>query len=239
MNRDGDRGGGPPSRTRSPSAPGSLDHAETVGPAGATGPDHAVASRDQLISLGGTPILPWQTLEETTLADCRVFSVKRVRRRSNLTGRPHDFFVLHGENWVNVIPVTPDERVILVRQYRQGTREVTLEIPGGVIESAEAPSAAAARELLEETGFAAEQCVELGYVYPNPAIQVNRCYTFLAIGAHRIGEQSLDGSEEIEVMSVPMGDLRGLVAGGAIRHALVVAAFYWFELYRAGLAGRG
>ncbi len=195
-------------------------------------PEPPHAARDLVVPVGGSPVLPWEPLDEITVADCRVFSVKKVQRRSPRTGRSHDFFVLHGEDWVNVIPLAPDGRVILVRQYRHGTRDITLEIPGGVIEHGEAPGAAAARELLEETGFSAGRWTELGFVHPNPAIQGNRCYTFLAEDLEYQGPQHLDGTEEIEVVSVLASDLEQLVASGIIRHSLVVAAFYWLELHR-------
>ncbi len=92
---------------------------------------------------------------------------------------------------MNVIALTDREDVVLIRQYRHGIGEVTLEIPGGLMDADE-PLAAAKRELLEETGYRAEEWIDLGYVHPNPAIQNNRCYTFLALGAKLAGAQSLD-----------------------------------------------
>ncbi|MCU0586279.1 MAG: NUDIX hydrolase [Desulfobacterales bacterium] len=82
-----------------------------------------------------------------------------------------------------MIPLTPGREVVLIRQYRHGTREVTLEIPGGILEAGDTPSAAARRELGEETGYAAAEMISLGCVHPNPAFLENRCHTFLARNA--------------------------------------------------------
>ena len=109
---------------------------------------------------------PWTTLESEPIQDCRVFSVRRIRTRSPRTGDAHDFFAIDSSDWVNVVPITPDGRVVMVRQYRHGAGELTLETPGGLVDPGETPAAAAARELLEETGYAADEIVSLGAVSP-------------------------------------------------------------------------
>jgi 8-oxo-dGTP pyrophosphatase MutT (NUDIX family) len=132
-----------------------------------------------------------------------------------------------------VIPVTPDGRIVCVRQFRHGIDAVTLEIPGGVMDPDDpSPMATARREMREETGHDAESFVELGSVTPNPALFNNRCWTYLALNAHPRGAQALDGTEDIEVVYIHPADVPGLVAAGEISHALVVAAFYLYEQYR-------
>jgi 8-oxo-dGTP pyrophosphatase MutT (NUDIX family) len=173
----------------------------------------------------------WEKIEDEDEGDFRVFSVRRRRARSPRSGHEYDFHVLDAPDWVNVVPVTPEGEVVCVRQYRPGTDEVTLEIPGGMIEPGEAPEAAARRELLEETGFAAERFVALGVVDPNPAIQSNACHTFLAAGATQQQAPTPDGAEELSVERVPLDETRALVRDGSIRHALVVVAFYLVERY--------
>ncbi|MBU6281450.1 NUDIX hydrolase [bacterium] len=185
-------------------------------------------------------IRPWERLESETVWNCRVFSLRRDRSRSPRTGDDHDFFVLDACDWVNVVPITPDDRVVLVRQYRHGVADFTLEIPGGMVDPEdESPQHAARREMLEETGYDSDDVVPLGQIHPNPAIQGNRCHTFLARGATLVAKPSFDGTEEAEVELVPVEDLPRLVAEGVISHALVVVAFYWHELARRGALGPG
>src|SRR6185503_109119 len=121
--------------------------------------------------------------------------------------------------------LTPDERVVLIRQYRVGTAKVCLEIPGGMVDPGEDALTAAARELVEETGYTAKQWHELGSVAPNPAIQNNVLHSYLALDAERTHEQSLEGSEVVSVETVPLRDVTTMLRRGAIEHALVVAAF--------------
>jgi 8-oxo-dGTP pyrophosphatase MutT (NUDIX family) len=125
----------------------------------------------------------------------------------------------------------------MVRQYRQGTREVTLEIPGGMVDPNETPAAGARRELLEETGFEAEELELLGKVDTNPAIQSNATYTYRARGLRKVAELSLDQAEDIEVVEVDLDEIDALVDDGTITHALVIAAFYWLDRSRKGERG--
>ncbi len=177
-------------------------------------------------------IEPWTTLDRTQRGDYRIFSVRQDVNRSPATGQAHDFYVIEAPDWVNVVPVTPDGQIVAVRQYRHGTGTVTLEIPGGMMDPDDPdPLAAGAREMREETGYAAERLIDLGPVAPNPSLQNNRCHTALALGATRAGPQRLDGTEDIEVVLLDPSEVPGLIARGVITHALVVAAFYLFEHY--------
>jgi 8-oxo-dGTP pyrophosphatase MutT (NUDIX family) len=156
----------------------------------------------------------------------RIFGLRVDRAVSPRTGAAHDFYVLESKSWVNVIPITPEREVVLIRQYRHGTREVTLEIPGGIVESGDSPQEAARRELQEETGYEAGEMVGLGYVHPNPAFLNNRCYTFIAQDARHTGHQTQDEKEDIEVLLKPLAEIPRIIREGKITHSLVVAAFY-------------
>lgn len=170
----------------------------------------------------------WDIVSSERRESLRIFNLRVDRAVSPRTGKAHDFYVLESASWVNVIPVTAAKEVVLIRQYRHGTREVTLEIPGGIVEPGDSPLEAARRELREETGYAAGELIELGFVHPNPAFLDNRCYFFLAPDAAPDGLQAQDEKEDILVLLEPLAAIPRLIREGAITHSLVVAAFYRF-----------
>jgi len=172
----------------------------------------------------------WKLLSNETLQDCVVFSVARSLVESPSTGQPHPFYRIDASDWVNVVPVTPDGQIVMVRQYRHGLRDVTLEIPGGIVDPGEEPREAAARELLEETGYAATSVEPLGSVNPNPALFGNRVYSFVAHDVRQVSEIRNSATEETVVELVPRVELTVRLASGEIDHALVVTALYWYEL---------
>lgn len=167
---------------------------------------------------------PWPDAHTEALLHTRVFDVRRVRRTSPKDGREHDFWVIDPPDWVNVVALTADGQLVLVEQWRHGTGEVTLEVPGGMVDPGEALDVAIRRELLEETGYAAEQFTVIGCVEPNPAIQSNRCTTFLATGCRRVQDTSFDTTEDCVLRLVPAIDIAGMVREGVISHAIVLAA---------------
>jgi ADP-ribose pyrophosphatase len=176
--------------------------------------------------------LLWRRERSEQVADCRVFKVRRDHSADPRDGRSHDFYVIEAPDWINVIPLTDDGRVVLIEQYRHGTGEVSLEIPGGMVDAGESPAAAAARELSEETGYEARGVELLGRTRPNPAIQDNWIHTFVARGVERRGEPSNAGTEQTVARVVPLERIPSLIEEGKITHSLVVVGFHWL-----GLAG--
>jgi len=175
----------------------------------------------------------WKKLDSQQISDHRIFRIRQDRSLSPRTGESHTFFVLESGDWINVIPVTPQGRVVLIHQYRHGTEEVSLEIPGGMADDGD-PSLleSARRELLEETGYEAVEIVLIGSVTPNPAFLTNRCHTFLALGSRPVRSPQFDGAEDIEVEEVDLSSIPALITSRKITHALVVAAFYHLERYQ-------
>lgn len=170
-------------------------------------------------------IEPWRRQRAERLLRCRVFNIDRVHFRPPDGGRPHAFYRLTAPDWINVIPVTPEGDVLFVRQYRFGVEDLTLEIPGGMCDPGETPRRAARRELREETGFRARKLIELGWVHPNPAIQDNRCWTYLARDVVRVGAARPDVHESFDLVRVPFGEVSERIRRAEITHALVVSAF--------------
>lgn len=175
----------------------------------------------------------WNKISSRLLSDHYVFQVREDVIQLPHNGRSATFYVLESADWVNVIPLTPAGEVVLIRQYRPGTEEVMLEIPGGMIDPEDNdPLDAAVRELREETGYAAEDMIYLGEVTPNPALFNNRCLTYLARNAYPAGAPQLDGNEDITVELVPLSSIPGLIHRGEISHALVIAAFYHLQTHQ-------
>jgi 8-oxo-dGTP pyrophosphatase MutT (NUDIX family) len=178
----------------------------------------------------------WRRKGSEVLVTTPVFSIRRDRKhRGSEPDRFHDFFILDSVDWVNVVPVTEEGDVVFIELYRHGIDEVSLEIPGGMIDPGdETPMIAAARELEEETGYRSDSLVPLGVVHPNPAIQGNRCFSFLAEGATLARDPRPDETEDIRVVSHPRRDVPRLLEEGRITHALVVSALLWY-FQREGL----
>ncbi len=178
--------------------------------------------------------LRWRIEGRAPGSDYRIFRTAFVDASHPRIGTKR-FSLIECGDWVNVIALTDDQHVVLVRQYRVGTDEVCLEIPGGMVDPGEDAATAAARELEEETGYTAGVWRAIGKVAPNPAIQSNYLHTFLATGARRTHAQRLDGSEVLTVTTLPLADVQAALRSGAIDHALVVAAFAHLALETGAL----
>jgi ADP-ribose pyrophosphatase len=165
----------------------------------------------------------WRTLRR---GDERDLTILRIREdvMEDPHGRTHPRVIISAPDWVHVLALTPEGQAVLVRQFRAGIQADTLEFPGGMVDPGETPAAAAARELEEETGFAAGRWNALGACHPNPALQNNRLHTFLALDCLRVAEPRLDAGEDVRVELVPAASLRDRAASGEITHALVLAS---------------
>jgi ADP-ribose pyrophosphatase len=171
----------------------------------------------------------WRVAHRETLFSHRLFDLRRESLvAENDAEARREALTLDAPSWVNVIPLLPGGRVLLVRQWRYGIAAETLEIPGGMVEGEE-PRAAAGRELLEESGYRAGKLTYLGEVEPNPAFITNRCITFVAEELSPVGEPEGDGEEELEIEIAALAEIPRLILSGSIRHALVIAAFYLFD----------
>ena len=178
-------------------------------------------------------IKPWQKLSTKPLGNFHIFSLHSDRVLSPRTQQAHDVYVIDCGNWVNVIATTPDRHLVMIEQYRHGSRTVELEIPGGMIDAKDAsPVAAGVRELCEETGYEGENAMLLGEIFPNPAIMSNTCYTIMVENCRCLHPVKFDHGEDLATRLVPIADLPQLIADGKIRHSLVVVALYHFDLWQ-------
>jgi ADP-ribose pyrophosphatase len=186
-------------------------------------------------SSASSDVSPWPEKSTRLAGEYPIFKIRTDVKTSPRTGKDHDFYVVECHDWVNVIALTADEELVMVKQFRHGSGTVELEIPGGVMDPEDvSPVATAVRELREETGYEGKNARLIGGVFPNPAIMNNTCRTVL------IGECELkhpleqDQGEDLVTEVVPLSAIRGAVASGRISHALVIVGLYYFDLDRAG-----
>ena len=177
--------------------------------------------------------LPWVRLRTGPVADHVVLRVHEDVFRDPRDNSEHARAIIDAEAWCNVLPLTRDGRAVLVTQYRFGSGQPSLEVPGGIVEPGETPAAAAARELEEETGYRAERLVPLGWVWANPAHFTNRVSFFLGLGCEQVNAERPDGGEDLEVELRGCTELAGLVREGAITHPFSVCALYFASLHEA------
>jgi len=175
----------------------------------------------------------WTRIASRQLLDCRVFRVNAVQARSPVDGHAHEFYTIDAPDWVQIVPVTSDQRIVMVRQWRHGCQRMTLEVPAGLVEADELPAAAARRECREETGFAAAAVHPLGTLNPNPAYFANRLHMFAAHGVESVGAIENSGTEQTSVELVPLKDIEALLLDGTVEHALA-AAVLWRYLREIG-----
>ena len=172
--------------------------------------------------------LIWELIDSREDQNYPLFSVRVNKNRSPRTGEIHEFQVLTSFEWVAVIPLTLDKQVVMVRQYRHGTGEISLEIPGGVVKPGTTPEQGAREELEEETGYIARNLVSLGWMYPVPALFTNRMHIFYTLEAEPRGTFKPDETEELQTVLVSLDEVKKLIRKGAINNALIIAALYSF-----------
>ncbi len=159
---------------------------------------------------------PWRTLASEQLLHDRWINLRADRCVTPGGREIAPYYVLSYPDWVHVAALTDDDELVLVEQYRHGAGLSCLELPGGMMDAADAdPVATARRELMEETGFAADRWQLVSSLYPNPATHTNRIHAVLATGCRRVGRPRLeDGEEGLTVQCLPVAHvLRDLQAG--------------------------
>jgi 8-oxo-dGTP pyrophosphatase MutT (NUDIX family) len=177
--------------------------------------------------------MEWREASRETVGDYRIFTVERSVALSPVDGQPRTFHRIQSQSWTQIVPITADGHVVMIRQYRHGAQRVTLEIPGGLVDPGEDPAEAALRECLEETGYRARRAEPLGVVNPNPALFANQLHGYFATGVEREAGVQNTGTEITEPVLVPLRKLPDMLQSGEIDHALV-AQTLWRYLYIHG-----
>ena len=176
-------------------------------------------------------LTPWKILSSKYLYRANGMAL-RIDQCEIPNGNIFEPYVIETGTWVNIIALTKNREVILVKQYRHGAGQVMLEIPAGVMEAEdESPLQTAQRELLEETGYTSPKIIEVGNSYPNPATHNNLTYSFLALDAELVGQQDLDETEEIDVSLMPFDEFISLAKEGGLPQALHISALFFALAY--------
>ena len=177
-------------------------------------------------------IEPWVTTKEELKYTTNIF--KLLSRDMKLESEDHSatFSIIEAPEWMNVIPLTSENEIVLVEQFRYGIEEPTLELPGGMVDAGETHDETARRELLEETGYAGDTWSYLGKVSSNPAFLTNYTHLYVVQNCRKVQEQQLDGNERINIHTMPLDDFLKMVHEGTVHHSLVVAAVAKYLLWR-------
>lgn len=166
--------------------------------------------------------LVWNQINKKELLKTVVLTVNEVESRSP-EGQIGNYVVMDAPDWVIVIPVR-GENFLMVKQWRHGERALSIEFPGGVIDSGESPEEGARRELLEETGCTAAKLTYLGSANPNPALMSNHVHVFLAEDLSQNAEQHLDSDEYVHYMEIPQKEVFAGLGTATYPHALMSMA---------------
>ena len=167
----------------------------------------------------------WTTEERAVLISDRWIHLTRERVVTSKGAVLDPYYVISYTDWAVCVALTPDDRVVLVRQYRHGTGTVSLELPGGCVDPQDpSPHHAALRELSEETGYGGGETTYLGGLAANPALQTNRLHVSIATGVEPLHVQALEPGEELAVVLMPVAEVVALATSGGMEQSMHVAA---------------
>lgn len=174
----------------------------------------------------------WKVLETKEIFKTGIFRFKADRCEISAGKIMPNYYVFEFPDWVNIVPVTPEGKIVLIKQYRHATQEITIEIPGGSMHSHDSEITIdhirkdARRELVEETGYDSQEWQYVGFHHPNPALQNNKMHTFVALNCKKVAEQNLDPYEDIEFFEVTQEELKKMIRKNEITHSIVLTSIY-------------
>jgi ADP-ribose pyrophosphatase len=181
-----------------------------------------------------TPPPRWERVESRPAHEYRAFSTRTDRSRSPIDGEIREFDVVESADAVTVIALTAGGEYVMIEQFRHGTREVTLELPGGLLDPGESPVDCARRELREETGYHGGDASSLGVITLNPSWQTTLIHLVVVQGAEPVDAKDLDDGEDTRVRLVTPAEARALARDGTFNTSVAMAALALFEWQQHG-----
>jgi ADP-ribose pyrophosphatase len=166
----------------------------------------------------------WKLLGTRRGPEYHIFKTRVDDLQNPRNGKVLPAVILEAPDWVDVIAVTPEKRIVAVRQFRFGIGKMSLEVPAGLVDPGEDPLHAAQRELAEETGYTARVWKPLGWSYAGPAFMTNRAHHFLAVDARRTGSPQLEDGEDLECRELTLEEIREAIRAEEMRNAMTLAA---------------
>lgn len=162
----------------------------------------------------------WKTLSSQYITKHRYFTARKDKCVTPSGKIIEEYYVVEMPKSACALAITKEGEALVIRQYRYPIDEVLLELPGGFIDGTESPQTGMARELLEETGYEFEKIEQVGLIAANPGVLNNYTALFLATGGIKIAGQQLDQNEEIEVLTLPLEDLKDMFLQNKIRQSM-------------------
>ncbi len=169
-------------------------------------------------------VKPWDLVRSEQGPDLIIFRARFDQVVNPRTSESLRRVVLETQDWVNIVAITREGRIVVVRQYRFGAGKTTTEIPAGMVDAGETAEDAARRELKEETGYTTTRWKYLGWVEPNPAFLNNHCHQWLAEDVVKTHEPKLDAGEDITMSELSLQEVQDEVRAGQMRNALALLA---------------
>ncbi len=173
----------------------------------------------------------WQLISDEIVKDFNFFKVIREKYINPRNNKKVFFYHLKLSDWTVIIPITEENKVIMVKQFRPGAKKYFYEFPGGLIDKNENPEQAAKRELLEETGYYSDNLTLLNVSYPLPAFQTSKCFIFLAENVIKKNNYlQLDEGEDIEILNMSVDDVKNLLFQNKLDNSIMALAFSLYLL---------